>query len=167
MMTTIGSLVYDTTMTKQYRRAASVLVVRSEENGSFRILLVHKPRKRDAWQLPQGGIEEGETVGQAGLRELKEETGIEIPSILFESDAEYRYDFSKGFLRRFRPKNAGQALFFVVAEAPNDVVVNVDKREIDTFAWVEPERIGAFVRRREYLDIIHRLLREYRDHRRV
>lgn len=30
----------------------------------------------DAWQMPQGGVEKGETPREAGLRELEEETGV-------------------------------------------------------------------------------------------
>lgn len=154
------SVLYDSPV-KQYRRAASVLVIRPAGDG-IAVLLVHKPRKRDAWQLPQGGIEAGESISEAGLRELKEETGIDLPAVLFESDARYQYDFSKGFLHRYRPKNAGQELLFVVAEAPQDVKVTVDNREIDTFLWVDPADIGKYLHRKEYFDIVIQLLREYR-----
>ncbi len=57
-----------------YRSAASLIVLRPRRGGSGdpQMLLLHKPRKRDAWQLPQGGCEEGETIEQAALRELME-----------------------------------------------------------------------------------------------
>ena len=41
-------------------------------------LLVKKPRDRNAWQMPQGGWERGETMKEAAMRELREECGDEL-----------------------------------------------------------------------------------------
>ena len=46
----------------------------------------------EAWQMPQGGIDEGETPRAAALRELKEETGIESVELLAESEGWFSYD---------------------------------------------------------------------------
>lgn len=45
-----------------------------------------------AWQMPQGGIDEGEDYQTAALRELEEETSIAHVEILKESDSWYFYD---------------------------------------------------------------------------
>src|SRR6478736_1183417 len=44
------------------------------------------------WQMPQGGIDPGEDVRQAALRELAEETGITSAEIIAESANWYTYD---------------------------------------------------------------------------
>lgn len=44
------------------------------------------------WQMPQGGIDEGETPGEAALRELKEETGTGEARIVGETAQWLTYD---------------------------------------------------------------------------
>lgn len=124
------------------------------------MLLVHKPRKRDAWQLPQGGAEEGETVIECALRELREETGITDVEVLGESAHCYQYDFPASY-RRFRPDHiCGQCISFVFAHAPSTVEVQVDNKEINMSRWVKPADIGRFIKRKEYLELVQNLLAE-------
>jgi putative (di)nucleoside polyphosphate hydrolase len=56
-----------------YRPCVGIALINSEG-------LVFAGQRRDnfqeAWQMPQGGIDEGEKPGAAALRELREETGI-------------------------------------------------------------------------------------------
>lgn len=47
---------------------------------------------RDGWQMPQGGIDEGEDPRTAALRELKEEVGSDAAKIIAESDTWLTYD---------------------------------------------------------------------------
>ncbi len=46
----------------------------------------------DAWQMPQGGIDEGEMPESAAWREMQEETGTRAAVLLAESRIWYRYD---------------------------------------------------------------------------
>ena len=52
----------------------------------------------EGWQMPQGGIDEGETPAEAALRELKEEVGTGKAVILREMDEWLRYDLPKHLL---------------------------------------------------------------------
>ena len=153
-------------MSDVYRLAASILVLRptevSSRDGSstvYQLLLLHKPRKKDAWQLPQGGVEAGENIEQAALRELKEEAGCKC-GVLGKSLKVYQYDFPQSF-RRFRPDNVkGQRIEYVFAIVEPDCPINVDNKEIDAFQWINPSQIPLFIKRQEYLDLIQELYGE-------
>lgn len=145
-----------------YREAASILLFRPAEGGGepYRLLLLHKPRKNDAWQLPQGGVEAGENVTEAALRELKEEAGIDACTVIGTSRRVYEYDFPPSF-RRFRPDNVcGQRIRFIFAVAEPSVPVRVDGVEINDFMWADPSGIGRYLRRRAYADLVAALVEE-------
>lgn len=141
-----------------YRQCASVVVFRRGVNGT-EILLLKKPRKNDAWQLPQGGVEAGETITEAALRELKEEAGI-TATLLGGSERIYQYEYPPSY-RRFRPDHVrGQQIRFIFAEADPNLPVAVDGKEINDSVWVTEEDLPRYIKRREYKKIICCLLAE-------
>jgi putative (di)nucleoside polyphosphate hydrolase len=146
-------------MTDVYRRAASMLLLRPTDGG-YEFLLLHKPRKGDAWQLPQGGIEAGEDVATAALRELQEEASVTGARVLAVSDKVYQYDFPAGY-RRFRPDNVkGQRIEFVLALAWENATVTVDNNEIDQYVWVTVDSMATYVKRKQYAELVKELYAE-------
>lgn len=154
-------------MSDTYRSAASILVLRPSKRGGSKheLLLVHKPRKKDSWQLPQGGMEDGETPEQCALRELKEEAGIARGvRVLGVSATEYVYDFPESY-RRFRPDNVcGQKIRFVFAVADEELSITLDGVEIDRSVWIAPRDLEKFIHRSEYLSIVRGLIAEAERH---
>src|SRR5215204_6125702 len=55
-------------------RAAGGIVYR-QNGGATEVLVVHRPKYED-WSLPKGKLDPGETLEQAALREVEEETGM-------------------------------------------------------------------------------------------
>ncbi len=63
-------------------------VVATRENGRVRVALVGDTQ-RNAWYLPKGGLDKGETLEQAALREVNEETGLQVRMLRSIKDIEY------------------------------------------------------------------------------
>ena len=114
-----------------------------------------------AWQMPQGGIDEGESPRQAALRELHEETGTDKAEILAESRAWLRYDLPAELVPRiWGGRYRGQeqkwfALRFLGDDA--DIDIATETPEFSAWRWVEmadlPDIIVPF-KRRIYQEVI-------------
>jgi 8-oxo-dGTP pyrophosphatase MutT (NUDIX family) len=57
--------------------AAGGVVFRRAPNGDIEVAIIHRPRYDD-WTLPKGKLESGETLEDAAVREVAEETGIAV-----------------------------------------------------------------------------------------
>jgi putative (di)nucleoside polyphosphate hydrolase len=116
-------------------------------DGAGNVLLFHcvpgSDVPEEGWQFPQGGIEEGETPGEAVLREVEEEAGLSRARFTVEKEAGewicYGHDHSS------QPGLLGQAQkWFLVRVAPGTVAVP-DQREFASSRWFP---------RNELLDIV-------------
>jgi putative (di)nucleoside polyphosphate hydrolase len=79
-----------------YRRCVGIMLVNHEG-------LVFIGRRNDesaAWQMPQGGIDAGESPEQAALRELQEETGATKTRVIAESAQWHDYDLPPDLVPR-------------------------------------------------------------------
>ena len=74
---------------KSYRRCVGLVVINKD-----RLVFVGKriDSNLNAWQMPQGGIEKGESPRNAGLREMKEEIGTNNVKLIGEIDNWLNYD---------------------------------------------------------------------------
>ena len=81
---------------KSYRPCVGIVLI---NNGSI-FAGQRLDYQSNAWQMPQGGIEENETPLRAAVRELKEETGIKKKNvkIILESKNWINYDLPKDLI---------------------------------------------------------------------
>lgn len=62
-------------MLQKTATSAGAIILRAID-GQLKIALAHRLRASKTWVLPKGHVEEGETLQQAALREIHEETGL-------------------------------------------------------------------------------------------
>ena len=99
----------------------------------------------DAWQMPQGGVDEGETPRQAALRELTEEAGIDPGrvAVLRESAYWHSYELPRPLVRklwggRFRGQTQRWfALRFLGEDA--EINIQTPEPEFRTWTWMAHE----------------------------
>jgi putative (di)nucleoside polyphosphate hydrolase len=93
----------------------------------------------DAWQMPQGGIDEGETPESAAWREMQEETGTRDAILLAEGRAWHRYDLPADLVPRLwkgRYRGQEQKWFaFRFTGADGDIALDSDHAEFSAWKW--------------------------------
>nr|WP_148213484.1 RNA pyrophosphohydrolase [Rhodospirillum centenum] len=122
--------------TLPYRPCVGVMLL----NREGQVFVGRRLDTRDAWQMPQGGIDPGETPREAALRELGEEIGTAKAEFLAESRDWYRYDLpphlqGKVWGGRFRGQEQKWVLYrFTGTDAEIDLATA--HPEFDAWRWV-------------------------------
>jgi 8-oxo-dGTP diphosphatase len=80
--------------TVENRREVSAggLIWRRDRGRALEMVLV-KPAGRDYWTFPKGHVEKGESITQAALREVREETGLTVSETRPLGEVSYIYSF--------------------------------------------------------------------------
>ncbi len=116
-------------------RSGVGIVVLNKYNQIFVAKRIDNPK--NFWQMPQGGVDEGENYFEAALRELKEETSIENVSLLKELDGYISYelpDYLLGIIWKGKYKGQNQK-WYIMRFNGNDNEINIKTKKPEFFEW--------------------------------
>jgi putative (di)nucleoside polyphosphate hydrolase len=122
------------------------------------------------WQMPQGGIDEGEDAAQAALRELAEETAVTSAEVIEEAPGWFKYDLPEHLIgKSWGGKYRGQKQkWFACRFNGDDSEINLKpaktnlghKQEFDQWKWATMDEVLDIVvpfKKAVYVDVIKAL----------
>ena len=132
-----------------YRKNVGVMLVNADG-------LVFVGQRRDnptaAWQMPQGGIDKGESPRDAALRELEEETGVspDLVEVVAATDGWISYDLPAELIPKlWGGKWRGQdQKYYLIRFLGTDEDINIatEEQEFSAWKWLAPDALpGAIV----------------------
>lgn len=145
-----------------YRPCVGVMLVNAE--GRVFVGKRIDSKEGDAWQMPQGGIDDGEELHPAAMRELMEETGVspDFVSVIAQTQDELLYDLPEHLIGKlWKGRYRGQRQHWLLLRfngTDEDIRLDAhDPAEFCDWRWVEPEELPELIvpfKRRVYRQVL-------------
>ena len=131
---------------KKYRPNVAAIILSPKYPEKVEVL-VAKRTDVDAWQFPQGGIDEGESPKEALFRELKEEIGTDEVEIIAQMPEWLSYDFPKMIAKKMYPYDGQTQKYFLVRLKPNAKInLNTEIPEFKDYKFVPLDKVFDYVK---------------------
>ena len=118
--------------------------------------------KKEAWQMPQGGVAKNEKLEDAAYRELYEETGVKKAEIIFQSKKWFKYNIPSHVKKKlWKGKFLGQKqkwfLMKFKGNEKKDINLNIHKAEFNNWKWVNIDQLEGLIvpfKKKMYKEIV-------------
>ena len=122
-------------------RSGVGIIVLNKQNKIF--VGKRKDNPGDKWQMPQGGVDEGEDYITAMRRELREETSIQNIEIIKEIEKIYQYELPANLVGIiWKGKYRGQKQKWFITRflgEEKEINLNTKHAEFIDWKWIEPK----------------------------
>ena len=128
-------------------RSGVGIVVLNKENKVFVAKRIDNPK--NFWQMPQGGVDEGEDFLKAAYRELEEETSIKNVKLIKELDGTITYELPDkllGLIWKGKYRGQKQKWFLMrFVGMDNEINIKTKHPEFLEWKWVDLDKITDLV----------------------
>ena len=123
------------------------IIVLNKQNKVF--VGKRKDSPGDRWQMPQGGVDEGEDYITAMKRELMEETNIKNIEIIKEIEKIYQYELPENLVGIiWKGKYRGQKQKWFITRflgEEKEINLNTKHAEFIDWKWIEPKLLPEVI----------------------
>ena len=123
------------------------IIVLNKQNKIF--VGKRKDNPGDKWQMPQGGVDEGEDYITAMKRELLEETSIQNIKIIKEIDKIYQYELPENLVGIiWKGKYRGQKQKWFITRflgEEKEINLNTKHAEFIDWKWIDPKLLPEVI----------------------
>ena len=123
------------------------IVVLNKDNKVFVAKRIDNPK--NFWQMPQGGVDDGEDSLSAAYRELEEETSIKNVELIKEIDEMTSYELPKNLLGIiWKGKYRGQKQKWFVTRflgKDSEINLNTKHQEFIDWKWINPRNLPEVI----------------------
>ena len=128
-------------------RSGVGIVLLNEKNKVFVAKRIDNPK--NFWQMPQGGVDDGEDYLSAAFRELEEETSVKNVKLIKEIEGTTSYELPDnllGIIWKGKYKGQKQKWFLMrYIGKDEDININTKKPEFIEWKWIDLNRITEVV----------------------
>ena len=143
------------------------VIILNNENKVF--VGKRKDNPVNKWQMPQGGVEKGESYLSAMKRELYEETSIKSIDILKEIDGFFEYELPKNLVGIiWKGKFRGQKQKWFIAKFigdENEINLQTKNPEFIEWKWIAPDELPKTIvdfKKKMYVELL-KIIKDFID----
>ncbi len=121
-------------MVGDYKRPESVLVVIYTAGGE--VLVMERRQPAGYWQSVTGSLEPGEPATAAAVREVAEETGLDVTDRLIDGGYHNRFDIIPAWRERYAPDVGSNTEYVFRVVYTDRPAISINRKEHSRYEWL-------------------------------